>query len=273
MRFPHATIVEHVEDQAFWNRIDCVVCCSWPGAHEKALGLAIDYAKPCFCEKPAASNTAALDEIIQRLSSQQLVIRVGHTFRYMGGAARFINLAQEENLSYAEITYLGSGPRGSRWQMDSRKSFSLTHLTHAIDFVITTAGNILNVESAVWAKTDDTDTLAAAFKTERCPLVSLLATNAASAFTLKATAILHDGALLHLDSLRNVTLTGKNPSEKRSGLIWKERDLGTLCQNDGYMDEIRDFFAEIRGEGQCRLPNLIQARHVLSVIEELEGRD
>lgn len=103
-------------------------------------------------------------------------------------------------------------------------------------------------------------------------MVSLFATNAASAFTYKASAILSNGALIHLDSLRNVTFTGKTPAEKRSGMVREERDLGTISQNDGYTDEWRDFFAEIRGNGQCRLPDLAHAKHVLEMIEEVESR-
>lgn len=148
-RFPDALIVWHVSSADFWRSIDCVICCSWPGIHEQVLTLAIDHHKHCFCEKPAASTAAALDQILEKKQLEGLVIRVGHTFRYMGGAARFIEVASSSELVCLEVTYLGSGPSGSRWGMSPRKSFSLTHLTHAIDFVTASAGRILEVQNPV----------------------------------------------------------------------------------------------------------------------------
>lgn len=62
---------------------------------------------------------------------------------------------------------------------------------------------------------------------------------------------------------------GTHFNKKRTGEIHKERDLGTVVMNDGYVDELRDFFAEIRGTGHCRLPDIVQARHVLSIIDQL----
>lgn len=271
-RFPGAVITDQVTDVEFWGAIDCVICCSWPRIHEQVLVLAIEYGKHCFCEKPATSSASALDHIL-REQLNNLVIRVGHAFRYMGGGARFIDIVSQQPQACLEITYLGSGPRASRWAMSPRKSFSLTHLTHAVDFVTAAAGNVLHVENVIWSSSSDTDSVVATFNTEWCRLACLFATNAATAFTCKATSVLTSGALVHLDGLRNVTLTGQSIAEKRSGQIWRERDLGVNPQNDGYMDELRDFFAEIRGTGHCRLPDLTHARHVLAVIEEIGGLD
>ncbi len=270
-RFPQAVITDNLSGTDFWSAIDCVVCCSWPSVHEQVLKDAIDRGKHCFCEKPAASSATALGQILGKQRANGLVFRVGHTFRYMGGASRFIDLVANNDLMCLQVTYLGSGPNGSRWEMDQRRSFSLTHLTHAVDFVTASAGRVIEVRNVAWSIIGETDSLAASFMTERCKLVSLFATNSAQAFTFKASGVLASGALVHLDSLRNVTLTGETLEEKRSGSIWKERDLGIGLQNDGYMDEMAAFFDEIRGEGPCRLPNLEHAKHVLEVIERIEA--
>ncbi len=170
------------------------------------------------------------------------------------------------------MAYIGAGPRGGRWNLGSRKAFSLAHLTHAIDFVVAVAGNVVSVQNAVWSRKAGSESLTAIFKNVRCPLTCLFASNAATAFTCKATAILEGGGVITLDTLRNVVMTGIDPSAKRKGEIWKERDLGTLVMNDGYIDELRDFFAEIRGVGHCHLPDIVQARHVLAVIGEILNR-
>ncbi len=271
IRFPGALITDQISDIRFWELSDCVVCCAWPQAHEQVLTLAIEHRKHCFCEKPVASSTKALDQVIQKQQPTGLVIKVGQVFRYMGGAVRFIDLISQENPTCLEIAYLGSGPRGSRWEMSSIKSFSLTHLTHAIDFITASVGEIMLIQSVVWSNEGERHSVSMICKTEKCALVTLLATNAATAFTCKATGVLPNGALVHLDSLRTVTLTGQTPQEKRSGSIWRERDLGTAAQNDGYIEELRDFFAEIGGTSKCHLPGLVQARQVLSVIEEMVG--
>lgn len=204
-RFPDALIVWHVSSADFWRSIDCVICCSWPVVHEQVLNLAIDYQKHCLCEKPAVSSASALSQILKKHLSTDLVIRVGQTFRYMGGSARFIEIVRSNELVCLEVTYLGSGPIGSRWKMSPRKSFSLTHLTHAIDFVTASAGRILEVQNPAWSASAGTDLVAVSFKAERCPLVGLFATNAATSFTCKATGVLSGGALVHLDSLRDIS--------------------------------------------------------------------
>ncbi len=268
-RFPTAKIIHDVTDPAFWDLIDCVVCCSWPHVHEQVLVLASENQKHCFCEKPVATSLVAIDQVLQKPRSKNLVIKIGHIFRYMGGSATFIHVTNGENLACLEVTYLGSGPSGRRWGMDSRRAFSLTHLTHALDFIVASTGFIKNIKSVHWSK-EYQETVSATFDTDFCSHVSLLATNVATAFNCKATGVFPSGAVAHLDSLRNVILTGQTSKEKRSGKVWKERDQGIISQNDGYFEELRDFFAEIRGEGTCRLPGLGSGRHVLSVIEEME---
>ena len=270
-RFPHASIVSDFIDEKFWNEIDCVVCASWPKVHHAILKEAVNRKKHCFCEKPAALDSLILDEIIKLGIPSNIIIRIGQVFRYMGGSSRFINITHQHRLICLEVSYVGAGPRGGRWNLGSRKAFSLTHLTHAIDFVVAIAGNITNVQNATWSRTQGCESLTAIFKNARCPLTCLFATNAATAFTCKATAILEGGGVIILDTLRNVVMTGfdPKPSEKRTGQIYKERDLGTAIMNDGYVDELRDFFAEIRGSGHCRLPDIVQARHVLSIIDQI----
>src|SRR3989344_4703879 len=265
-RFPNAVVTDLASAIDFWAAVDCVVCCSYPEVHERVLALAIDHSVHCFVEKPAASKVGALDYLIDKNNQQNRekpIIRVGRVFRYVGGAARFIEIASQQTLHCLEITYIGSGPRGSRWDMSPRVSFALTHLTHAVDFVTAVAGRVISVKQVVWLGDVHKDSVAVTFETERCRLVTLTATNAANAFTCKATAVTANGGTIHLDNLRTVTFTGDVSQEKRSGEVWKERDLGTHVQNDGYFDELRDFFAEIRGEGACRLPDLAHARHVL----------
>lgn len=271
-RFPHTTVAADFMDDSFWNQIDCVICASWPKVHQTILKEAVNRQKHCFCEKPAALDASALDEIINKGVPSNLVIRIGHVFRYMGGGSRFINITHRERLICLEVSYVGAGPRGSRWNLGSRKAFSLAHLTHAIDFIVAVAGNVVSVQNATWSRTRGYESLTAIFKNARCPLTCLFATNAATAFTCKATAILEGGGVITLDTLRNVVMTGIDPSAKRKGEVWKERDLGTIVMNDGYIDELRDFFAEIRGSGHCHLPDIVQARHVLNIIEQLLGQ-
>src|SRR3989344_4351420 len=228
-RFPHTAVVSDYIDDDFWNQIDCVICASFAKVHQAILQQAVLRNKHCFCEKPAALDASGLDDIISKGVPSNLVIRIGHVYRYMGGGSRFINITHQHRLICLEVSYIGAGPRGGRWNLGSRKFFSLAQLT------------------------------------------CLFATNAATAFTCKATAILEGGGVITLDTLRNVVMTGfdPKPSEKRTGQVYKERDLGTAIMNDGYVDELRDFFAEIRGSGHCRLPDIVQARHVLSIIDQI----
>lgn len=272
-RFPGSYVTDSLSNIDFWTSIDCVVCCSSPQVHELVLGISYDREVHCFCEKPAAVSSENLLQIMkkEKFCRKNCVRKVGHTFRYMGGARQFLEIASHHDLTCLEVTYLGSGPNGRRWGMEPRPSFSLTHLTHALDFVTAAAGKISSVTNVRWSAQGDTDTVAVTLVTERCPIVNLFATNAAPAFTCKASAVVGGSGLLQLESLRSVTLTGKVSSEKRSGQIWKERDLGTHVQNDGYMDELRDFFAEVRGESTCLLPDLAYAQHVLEIIEQIEN--
>jgi predicted dehydrogenase len=273
-RFQHATVVSDFTDDRFWDAIDCVICASFAKVHQAILEQAILRKKHCFCEKPAALDAAGLDGIISKGIPSNLVIRIGHVYRYMGGGSRFINITHQHRLICLEVSYIGAGPRGSNWNLGSRKFFSLAHLTNAIDFVVAVAGNVTSLQNATWSRTQGCESITAIFKNARCPLTCLFATNAATAFTCKATAIMEGGGVIMLDTLRNVVMTGfdPKPSEKRTGRIHSERDLGTIIMNDGYAEELRDFFAEIRGSGHCRLPDIVQARHVLSIIDQILTR-
>lgn len=252
------------KDNSFWDNIDCVMCCSSPFVHEEVLARAITLKKPCFCEKPAASSSRALDSLIAR-GTKGLVLKIGHVFRYTIGGEGFIDHMRESDAKCLMVHHLASKPRGPRWGIPSRRSFALSHLTHALDFIIASVGNITHIHSSVWNTYGDAESVTACFKTARCSHVTLCATNAAPAFMFKAHGVRQDGSAADLESLNLVRITGLTPTGKRSGPM-RQMEVGDDC----FRDELRSFEAFSRGGGHCRLPNLDDARHVLSVIEELD---
>lgn len=277
-RFADAYSTSGVEDDEFWNRVDCVVACATPQVHEVVLTESIRRRKHCFCEKPAAVSAKTLQRLAglhEKLGSDRPVIRIGHNFRYTSGGARFIGLLSNHlrRIQLLSIWYVGAGPRGSRWGLPPRDAFALTHLTHAIDFVLAAVGNVESFGSIFWAERDGVENVAFTLQTKRCGLVNVSATNAAAAFTCGARAVFDDGSAVELDSLRSVTWTGFADQGKRAGSILRERDLGTLYQNDSYGEELTEFFAEARGSQACRLPDLRTAAASLQIVEDIVRGD
>lgn len=263
-RFPHAYVAENPEDDRFWKNIDCVMACSWPKIHEYAIERSIKERKHCFCEKPVAQSSRTLARIVRQRVPRELVIRVGHCFRYVKGGAELIDESSRRGLRAMTVSYHGSRPRGSRWGLDPTLSFGLTHLTHALDFV-TAAGGKIKCQNTIWAKGKG-ETVSILCATERCPMISLMATNVLDKFQFSASATFTDGSMAELASLKQLKVI--NPKDPLSWSLL-QKALGTNVDNDGYTGELRDFFGEIEGKATCRLPGLDNALHVLGMIEEI----
>lgn len=273
-RFAKAYVAESIEDEEFWSRIDCVIACATPQVHEVVLAQAVKRRIHCLCEKPVGSSAATLTrlaDLYDGIAAPRPVIRVGHNFRYTAGGSRFIDLLGSglRKMSILNLFYSGAGPRGSRWGLRPREAFALTHLTHAVDFVMASAGTIDVTGNVDWAEDDGIESVSFTLRTRRCALVCVSATNAAAAFTCTAKAVFEDGTAVELDSLRSVTVTGTVGQDKRAGPMWRERDLGTLYQNDGYGEELRAFLAEVRGAGASRLPDLRTAAAALDIVGDV----
>src|SRR3989344_3845399 len=73
-RFPHTAIVSDFMDDSFWDNIDCVICAASAKVHQATLQQAVIRQKHCFCEKPAALDASALDDIISKGIPSDLVI-------------------------------------------------------------------------------------------------------------------------------------------------------------------------------------------------------
>ncbi|MBL1420662.1 MAG: Gfo/Idh/MocA family oxidoreductase [Alphaproteobacteria bacterium] len=76
-------IFETAEQLIAADNVDAVLICSWGGAHEAAILLALAAGKPIFCEKPLADSQAACQRIIEaEVKLGKRLLQVGYMRRY-----------------------------------------------------------------------------------------------------------------------------------------------------------------------------------------------
>jgi predicted dehydrogenase len=105
-RFPQVRIRKDWRDLVEDPALDAVVIATPAASHFTIAQAALDAGKHVLVEKPLATNTAEVDELIRLANSHRVVLMVGHTFIYNDAVRRLRKMIREGELG--DIVYLYS---------------------------------------------------------------------------------------------------------------------------------------------------------------------
>lgn len=92
---PDAEIFATGEDLIASANVDAVLVCSWGATHEQYVLAAIAAGKPCFCEKPLATEAAGAARIVEaEVAKGKRLVQVGFMRRYDAGYVALKNAVQ-----------------------------------------------------------------------------------------------------------------------------------------------------------------------------------
>jgi predicted dehydrogenase len=245
------------------DRPDAVVVAASPQVHQDVLRTALAVGVPVFVEKPPTITRACLAELAELASSSGVITMVGHNLRHSDAShemRRILSEASFGNPIAIQMLYAASKPIGDRWGLaNPRRSFLLSHVSHALDFVIYHMGAIRRIVGALGRSYKEAITLSVELEFESGAIGSLLASNGAPHFDLSCTIMGSKRSIVSLSGLDRIVVFGGDNRSKRRGQCWVSPTLNTGHSFAGYQSELTLFLETV-----CYGPNSLGANPSLS---------
>jgi len=171
-----------------------------------------------------------------------------------------------------ELRYFASKPKGKRWGLStSLRSFLLSHVNHAIDFMIYQLGAIEKVNASLSAWRGDELALTTQFVFTSGAVGTLIATSFAPHFLISGTIISDMNRVIQMNSLDKVVSFGQEGNAKRWGNCWTTKTLLTGYETSGYLTELQEFVNAVRArEPESFHPSFSDELDVYDAIDAIE---
>jgi predicted dehydrogenase len=255
--------------------IDAVVAAAPPQVHCELARRAMAAGIHVFLEKPPAAHSAELEKLAEDAERFKVTAMVGHNLRYSNASVRMKSEMSEASFGVPEameVRYFASKPRGDRWNLSSPvRSFLLSHVSHAIDFMVFHVGDLSEVSACADTSPNGSMTVAIHLKFRKGGVGTLLATNNCPHFSVQGTIIGSGGGYVRMDSLSSVTTFGTSGSSKRNGRIWVEQELNSGSTHAGYFAEL-DMFLRGIVMGTKVAPSLSDELTVFRALDDIEAQ-
>lgn len=105
-KYPHLTLTQSFEEIIDDEEVDAVILATPISTHYRLAKNALLRGKHVFVEKPLTADSATADELIRLAETQNLVLMVGHTFKYSPPVVKIKELI--DNGELGDIYYISS---------------------------------------------------------------------------------------------------------------------------------------------------------------------
>ncbi|WP_438483180.1 Gfo/Idh/MocA family protein [Oleiharenicola lentus] len=264
--------------------LNAIIAVGPPQMHAVAALKALERGLHVFVEKPPAITAKELSHLAETAASKKLVTCVGHNLRHSDAAQQLRRVLNgDEQVTLAppigkpvamEMRYFASKPRGDRWGLGSAlRSFLLSHVNHAIDFMIFQMGSIARVSAAIASTKTDGIALSAHFVFTSGAVGTLFATSSAPRFSFAGTIVTDAHKVVRFDALRQLEVEAGDgvKSDKAWRTTWTSKTLEFGYDHAGYGTEISLFAnAAIEQRPDKCHPSFGDELAVYDAIDEIE---
>lgn len=111
-RYPHAKLTQNYDDLLQDNEIDAIVIATPTATHFPLALKALQSGRHAFVEKPLASTSPEVMQLIEEAEKRELVLQVDHTFIYTGAVRRIKEIIESGklgNVLYYDSTRVNLG--------------------------------------------------------------------------------------------------------------------------------------------------------------------
>ncbi|WP_415096484.1 Gfo/Idh/MocA family protein [Micropruina sp.] len=272
--YPAIEFVGSLNRLVLYPGLDGVVVAATPQVNSEVLAECARHGMPMFFEKPLAVSSAVAKSF-HELATRGSVIGVGHNFSFSPALRRAKQWIQSPDFGEPvalSINFLASKPRGDRWSLgDPRRSFLLSHLTHALDIVLFLLGLDIELVAGTVSEVEGIATAALLLSSGNCQ-VTLLAGNGAPRFALQGSTLGSSGARIGIDGLASVEFESSTATG-RELRVWRPSTIHSPEWIAGYRDELSEFARVIRTPSESGIlqDSLERAIRGLQLIDDVLG--
>ena len=215
---------------------------------------------PCFVEKPPASTSDEIQELMQLASALEVRVQVGFNFRFAGAMVALHNCALDhrEGQSVVHVEFRSKHPAGSEWERDDPVEAWLYHNgIHALDLLRWLAGEVDRVHASITYAQNSKFTLIALVEHTNKSVSTLKLGTLTDKFELRTELQTPDGYQFCSSNLGEVLMPLR--SGKLSGeVVYRAGNLDDGWKRAGYGPELQDFLDHYQ-EYSSTSPSLLDA--------------
>lgn len=249
----------HLE-QIDLGKVDAAIVALPPRAAYEATSSLVRRRIACFVEKPPASTTPEIQELMQLASALEVRVQVGFNFRFAEAMVALHTCAMDHNNdeSIVHLEFRSKHPAGAEWERDDPVEAWLYHNgIHALDLLRWMAGDVQQVHASIINAQDSKFTIVALVEHINKSVSTLKLGTLTDKFELRAELQTPDGYQFSSSHLGEVLMPLR--SGKLSGeVIYRAGNLDNGWKRAGYGPELQDFLDHYT-ENKSASPSLLDA--------------
>ncbi len=214
----------------------------------------------CFVEKPPASTTEEVDDLLRIAHARNIYVQVGFNFRY----AEAIDELHSRIIAHAgdpftvNIEFRSKHPSGPEWgRTDPVEAWVYHNGVHALDLLQWTLGNVHQVHANIIQTCEGKFVIVALMKHVNGSISTIKMGSLTDKFDLRMEVFTSDAHQFYLPHLGEVILSlrhGKVVGE----LLYRTSNLDNGWGRAGYGPELR-YFLKHYHQCECSSPSLLDA--------------
>ncbi|MGH2498119.1 MAG: Gfo/Idh/MocA family oxidoreductase [Ktedonobacteraceae bacterium] len=225
------------------NNVDAALVALPPQAAYRSTSHLVQQRIACFVEKPPASTSHEIQELMQLASALEVRVQVGFNFRFADAMVALHTCAADHknDQSVTHVEFRSKHPSGSEWERDDPVEAWLYHNgIHALDLLRWMAGEVQQVHASIIYTQDSKFIIVVLVEHVNKSISTLKLGTLTDKFELRAELLTPDGYQFSLPNLGEVLMPLR--AGKMSGeVIYRAGNLDNGWRRAGYGPELQDF--------------------------------
>ena len=242
------------------ENIDAAIIALPPQAAYQVTSCLIKKRIACFVEKPPASTTDEMKDLMQLAREMEVYVQIGFNFRFAEAISALHTCVRDysHTTSIANIDFRSKHPSGPEWELTDPVAAWLYHNgIHAIDLMLWTMGEVHQVNAHITHTDEGKFTIIALLRHANNSISTLKMGTLTDKFDLRAMVYTSDACEFYLPNLGEVVMQ-RQKGRVGGGVIFNTNNLDNGWRRTGYGPELQ-YFLDNYQKHEKNWPSLIDA--------------
>jgi predicted dehydrogenase len=242
------------------ENIDAAIIALPPKAAYQVTSCLIKQEIACFVEKPPASTTDEMNDLMQLARENEVYVQIGFNFRFAEAMVAFHTCVRDYRAisCIANIEYRSKHPSGPEWELQDPVAAWMYHNgIHALDLLLWTMGEVHQVNAHITQTSDGKFTIVALFKHASNSVSTLKMGTLTDKLDLRVALSTSDAYEFYLPNLGEVVMQRQN-GRVGGEVIYHTNNLDNGWSRTGYGPELQ-YFLDNYNKYEKSWPSLLDA--------------
>jgi predicted dehydrogenase len=256
----HAKSWERNIEEIDTGKIDAAIIALPPRAAYQVTSCLIKKRIACFVEKPPASTTDEMIDLLKLAREMEVYVQIGFNFRFAEAISTLHACLRDyrDTTCIANIDFRSKHPSGPEWELTDPIAAWLYHNgIHALDLMLWTMGEVHQVNAHITYTDEGRFAIIALLRHANNSISTLKLGNLTDKFDLRVMVYTSDACEFYLPNLGEVVLL-RHKGRVGGEVLFDTNNLDNGWKRTGYGPELQYFLRNYQSfEKNC--PSLIDA--------------